>query len=389
MDDLTLIKQHTPFAQYQMVTVQFGTEHTDTEVRHTLRPATPEHIGYLVVSQAQAGTVYHDMTGTRKAWRPGVLTLRSSIANARVTLLLFVTHEPQTLIEKSPANPEGVSAEHEHDAADITSGTLDAARIPSLDASKIGSGTIDLARISDLTDAEIAALAAIAWSKISKTGSSLADLATRSAGDLSSGTLPDGRFPATLPAASGANLTDIPETAIADGSVLARVAADETITGDWTFEGELTFSSRPRCESENSGTQSIAHNTATAVEFDVDNYDVGDMHDTGSNPSRFVAPVAGVYLVIINVTFAGHATGIRQLWLSTNGDVAGGDPRYGSVRVDAVGNATSTQLNAVGLINMAANDYVEGYVIQTSGGNLNIGSTQENIKNRFMAIRVA
>lgn len=35
---------------------------------------------------------------------------------------------------------------HEHSAADITSGTLDAARIPSLDAGKIGTGTLPVAR---------------------------------------------------------------------------------------------------------------------------------------------------------------------------------------------------------------------------------------------------
>lgn len=49
----------------------------------------------------------------------------------------------------------------------------------------------------------------IPWASVSKTGSSLADLATRSAGDLTSGTLPDARFPATLPATSGTNLTNL------------------------------------------------------------------------------------------------------------------------------------------------------------------------------------
>lgn len=48
------------------------------------------------------------------------------------------------------------------------------------------------------------------WAQINKTTSSLADLATRSASDLTSGTLPDARFPATLPAASGVNLTSLP-----------------------------------------------------------------------------------------------------------------------------------------------------------------------------------
>jgi hypothetical protein len=47
-----------------------------------------------------------------------------------------------------------------------------------------------------ITDAQISASAGIGWTKISKTGSSLADLATRSAADLTSGTLPDARMPA-------------------------------------------------------------------------------------------------------------------------------------------------------------------------------------------------
>lgn len=51
--------------------------------------------------------------------------------------------------------------------------------------------------------------AEIPWSAVDKTGSSLADLETRSASDLSSGTLPDGRFPAVLPAVDGSLLTGI------------------------------------------------------------------------------------------------------------------------------------------------------------------------------------
>ena len=43
-----------------------------------------------------------------------------------------------------------------------------------------------------------AAAAAIAWTKLSKTGSSLGDLTTRSATDLTSGTLPDARLSANV-----------------------------------------------------------------------------------------------------------------------------------------------------------------------------------------------
>ncbi len=72
----------------------------------------------------------------------------------------------------------------------------------------------------------------VTWASVSKSGSSLADLATRSAADLSSGTLPDARFPATLPATSGVNLTALNASNLGSGTVpAARMPA---LTGDIT-----------------------------------------------------------------------------------------------------------------------------------------------------------
>ena len=72
----------------------------------------------------------------------------------------------------------------------------------------------------------------VTWASVNKSGSSLADLATRSASDLSSGTLPDARFPSTLPATSGVNLTALNATNLASGTVgAARMPA---LTGDIT-----------------------------------------------------------------------------------------------------------------------------------------------------------
>lgn len=72
----------------------------------------------------------------------------------------------------------------------------------------------------------------VTWASVNKTGSSLADLTTRSASDLGSGTLPDGRFPATLPAISGVNLTALNATQLTSGTIPAgRMPA---MTGDAT-----------------------------------------------------------------------------------------------------------------------------------------------------------
>lgn len=55
----------------------------------------------------------------------------------------------------------------------------------------------------------------------------------------------DGRVPAIsstyFASLSGANLTSIPETAITDGTLLARVGGNETISGTWTFSTNPTF----------------------------------------------------------------------------------------------------------------------------------------------------
>lgn len=71
----------------------------------------------------------------------------------------------------------------------------------------------------------IAAINDYTWAQINKATSSLADITTRSASDLSSGTIPDARFPATLPAASGVNLTALNASNLAIGTVpLSRIS---------------------------------------------------------------------------------------------------------------------------------------------------------------------
>lgn len=90
-----------------------------------------------------------------------------------------------------------------------------------------GGGTVS--SVFGRSGAVVAATNDYTFAQIDKTTSSLADLTTRSASDLSSGTLPDGRFPATLPAASGINLTALNASSLASGTVpLARLSGITT-----------------------------------------------------------------------------------------------------------------------------------------------------------------
>lgn len=77
--------------------------------------------------------------------------------------------------------------------------SADGSSLTGLNATNIASGTVALARLpTTITNAQLDAAAAIAWTKISKTGASFADFTTRSAGDINSGSLADARLSANV-----------------------------------------------------------------------------------------------------------------------------------------------------------------------------------------------
>ena len=90
------------------------------------------------------------------------------------------------------------------------------ASLTSLNASNISSGTIAAARVATLNQ--------------NTTGTS-GGFTAGSASNLNSGTLPDARFPSTLPAVSGANLTNLPAT----GGTFTGTASGSLTAGQVVF----------------------------------------------------------------------------------------------------------------------------------------------------------
>lgn len=87
-----------PFAQWQEVDVTFpAIADTDVVVEHSLAPPTVDHINYRPQRKDRAADVYHDTSATRKQWQTGYILLRSNVANAKMTLLLWVSHGERTL----------------------------------------------------------------------------------------------------------------------------------------------------------------------------------------------------------------------------------------------------------------------------------------------------
>lgn len=125
----------------------------------------------------------------------------------------------------------------------------------------------------------------------------------------------------------------------------------------------------PMCRITHTVAQTITNNTATAVAFDTDRFDLGAMHDTATNNSRVTVPTGGdgKYLIGTQINWDSNTAGYRHARLRANGSL-----NLGSDLRDPVQSAVGTNMMFVTLHDAVATDYFETIVNQTSGGNLDV-----------------
>jgi hypothetical protein len=142
-----------------------------------------------------------------------------------------------------------------------------------------------------------------------------------------------------------------------------------------------------RAAAYNSAAQSINDATFTLVTFDTEDYDVGGLHSTVTNTSRFTIPTGGdgTYRISAVVAFAGHATGQRIMKVIKSGaDFTGNGYILGTTGATWVtGMSLTVDTSAV------AGDYFELHAYQNSGAALNIGGAISYICNRMQIARIA
>jgi len=128
--------------------------------------------------------------------------------------------------------------------------------------------------------------------------------------------------------------------------------------------------------------QSIPNATWTAVTFSDEAWDTNSFHSTVTNTSRITIPagLAGKYEFNARGFFAPNATGIRYISLYLNGV---------SVRINYFpASANDFHLEITSKLNLVATDYIELYVYQSSGGNLNFsaGATEGELSTTFLGV---
>jgi hypothetical protein len=65
----------------------------------------------------------------------------------------------------------------------------------------------------------------------------------------------------------------------------------------------------PAASATNSISQSTTNNTIAALKFDSESFDTADMHPSGAESRKLIAPKAGIYALTANVGFEGKSAG--------------------------------------------------------------------------------
>ena len=131
--------------------------------------------------------------------------------------------------------------------------------------------------------------------------------------------------------------------------------------------GTAKFGAIPGARVHNSAVQPIASgSTYKTITFDTVDFNVGGVY-SANQTDRLVAPVAGRYALIANVSWTGNATGLRALYITQNGVTVAISTSVGS-NDQIVAPAQCLQTTC----QLATGDAMRVGVWQDSGVNLNM-----------------
>lgn len=126
-----------------------------------------------------------------------------------------------------------------------------------------------------------------------------------------------------------------------------------------------------------SSNLSVADSTRQAIAWNAQDYESSGMWDVGL-ATRLIALRSGIYLIQGKTAWASNSTGRRGLGYSVNGGI-NYDMQFNAA------NSNSKQ-NGCDLIKLKANDYVEVYGYQSSGGALNLTGSGEGSSSATLSL---
>jgi hypothetical protein len=156
-----------------------------------------------------------------------------------------------------------------------------------------------------------------------------------------------------------------------DAAVLGVGANDTVLTADSSTATGLKWAAAASGATlvgtavYSSSDQTIPNGTFTTVTYGDEYWDTDSFHSTVTNTGRITIPTGkdGKYLVNVFGTWAGAASGNRELRVRKNGSTD-----LANNRLNGVTSAFTMQMSFQ--VNLVATDYIELQVYQLSGGNL-------------------
>lgn len=159
---------------------------------------------------------------------------------------------------------------------------------------------------------------------------------------------------------------------------LAVLTARQTLTNK-TINSLVTDDTASRISGQNrfrmlqatvrvkrSANQTLTTGTATAINWDQEDFDTDALHDIVTNNTRLTASIAGKWQVMAGAAIADNGTGYREIAIRKQGVT-----NYKVLRVGAV-SGFKLIVSTSAIVDLAVGEYVEIVVVQTSGGNLDV-----------------
>lgn len=134
---------------------------------------------------------------------------------------------------------------------------------------------------------------------------------------------------------------------------------------------------RPHAVLRRTTSQSVTNSFGEAVQWTSEDLDTDSGHSTVTNTQRYTVQSDGVYYLTAIVPFAGNASGRREAYFRLNGDSS---RRWGQMTIYPGSAGASAELCVAIATHMklVVGDWVEVIAFQTSGGALNVVSTNQD-----------
>lgn len=133
-------------------------------------------------------------------------------------------------------------------------------------------------------------------------------------------------------------------------------------------DGGNFFLAVPIAELRQTVAQTLTTGVSAAILFDVEELDTDNGHSTSTNTSRYTSPTPGTLQFSGASSTVSNATGVRVVGWQANGTImTGSQTKVGAVN----GDLTAIPARVKHISVNGTTDYIELWVQQTSGGNLN------------------